>query len=89
MTRGASGTRTVALTQDLPGPAASYAERFSWDVELLSMPDAVPPDIGYPLVSRTPWVFVFDSGGVLRLQGHGGELDLVEQAAQSISSAAQ
>ncbi len=88
-TWGAGGTRILALTQDLPGPAASYAERFSWDVELLSMPDAVPFDIGYPLVSRTPWVFVFDSSGVLRFQGHGGELDLVEQAVASIAAVAQ
>lgn len=88
-TWGADGIRTLALTRDLPGPAVSYAERFGWDVDLLSTPDAVPSDIRHSLVSRTPWVFVFDAGGVLRFQGHGGELDLVEQAVESIMSAAQ
>ena len=81
--------RTLALTRDLPGPAVSYAERFGWDVALLSAPDVAPSDIRHSLVSRTPWVFVFDSGGVLRYQGHGGELDLVEQAVESMTSAAQ
>jgi len=88
-TWGADGIRTLALTRDLPGPAASYAERVGWDVDLLSAPDAVPPDIRHSLVSRTPWVFVFDSRGVLRFQDHGGELDLVEQAVESIAVAAQ
>lgn len=88
-TWGADGIRTLALTRDLPGPAAFYAERFGWDVALLSTPDAVPSDIRHSLVSRTPWVFVFDPGGMLRFQGHGGELDLVEQAVASIASLVQ
>lgn len=83
------GIRTLALTRDLVETAVSYAERFGWEVDLLSTPDAVPPDIRHSLVSRTPWVFVFDSGGVLRFQGHGGELDLVEQAVESMALAAQ
>ncbi len=88
-TWSADGIRTLALTRDPPGPAVSYAERFGWDVDLLSTPDAVPPDIRRSLVSRTPWVFVFDPGGVLRFQGHGGDLDLVEDAVTSITSLAQ
>ena len=88
-TWSAEGIRTLALTRDLPGPAVSYAERFGWDVDLLSAPDAAAPDIRHSLVSRTPWVFVFDPGGVLRFQGHGGELDLVEHAVASLASVAQ
>ena len=87
--RSVGGARTLAVTRDVPGPAALYAERFGWDVEVLSVPDLTPSDIRHSLVSRTPWVFVFDPLGVLRFQGHGGELDLVQQAVASITSAAQ
>ena len=79
--------RTLAVTKDLPDAALAYAERFGWDVEILSAPDVLPSDIRHSLVSRTPWVFVFDPDGVLRFQGHGGELDLVERAVAALASA--
>ena len=80
-------TRTLAVTRDPPDAALAYAERFGWDVEILSAPDVLPSDIRHSLVSRTPWVFVFDSDGVLRFQDHGGELDLVERAVAGLASA--
>lgn len=84
---GLPGTRRLAVTRDLPESASAYAERFGWDVELLSIPNLTPSDVKYSLVSRTPWVFVFDSDGVLRFHDHGGELERVEQAVQSIAEA--
>lgn len=79
--------RRIALTRELPGPAATYAERFDWEVNLLSVADsatATTPEAF--LVSRTPWIYVFDSDGVLRFQDHGAELESVEQAAAEIAS---
>lgn len=81
--------RTLAVTRDTPGAAAAYAERFAWDVELLSMPNLSRSDVEYSLVSRTPWVFVFDSEGVLRFQDHGGELERAAQAVAAIAAAAE
>ena len=83
----AGRARTLAVTRDLPDAALAYAERFAWDVEILSTPDVPPSDIRHSLVSRTPWVFVFDPDGVLRFQGHGEELDLVERAVAALASA--
>lgn len=84
-----AGARTLAVTRDAPGAAAAYAERFGWDVELLSMPELSRSDVEYSLVSRTPWVFVFDSEGVLRFQDYGGELDRASQAVAALAAAAQ
>ena len=81
--------RTLAVTRDTPGAAAAYAERFAWDVELLSMPNLSRSNVEYSLVSRTPWVFVFDSEGVLRFQDHGGELERAAQAVAAIAAAAE
>ena len=47
--RSVGGARTLAVTRDVPGPAALYAERFGWDVEVLSMPDLTPSDIRHSL----------------------------------------
>ena len=88
-TAGPSGRRVrrIAVTRDLPGPAATYAEQFGWQVDLLSVSQLAETSREYSLVSRTPWVFVFDADGVLRFHDHGGELERVEQAVASIASA--
>lgn len=81
--------RALAVTRDTPGAAAAYAERFGWDVELLSMPNLSRSDVKYSLVSRTPWVFVFDSEGVLRFQDYGGELERAAHAVAEMAAAAE
>lgn len=78
--------RRIAVTRDLPGTAATYARQFGWQVDMLSVSHLSETSREYTLVSRTPWVFVFDADGVLRFQDHGGELDRLEQAVASISS---
>ena len=72
---GDPNVRRIAVTSDAPAAAAQYAARFGWQVELLSL--AHPDHAGQArsLTSRTPWLFVFDSRGVLRLQAHGSELE--------------
>lgn len=84
-----TGARTLAVTRATAGAAAAYAQRFAWDVELLSMPNLSRSDMKYSLVSRTPWVFVFDSEGVLRFQDHGGELERAAQAVAAMAAAAE
>lgn len=81
-----SGVRRMALTRDLPGPAAAYAEHFGWQVDLLSVSQLAETSREHFLVSRTPWVFVFDSDGVLRFHDHGAELERIERAVASLSS---
>ena len=81
-----SGVRRIALTRDPPGPAAAYAEHFRWRVDLLSVSQLAETSREHSLVSRTPWVFVFDSEGVLRFHDHGAELERIERAVASLSS---
>ena len=70
-----SSVRRIAVTRDAPAAAAQYAARFGWQVELLSLASSDHPNQARSLTSRTPWLFVFDSRGVLRLQAHGSELE--------------
>ena len=79
--------RMIALTQaDFPA-AHDFADSFDWRVEILSV-DGLSMSIAERyLISKTPWVFVFDSNGVLRLQNHGAELDPVEATLAMLSQA--
>lgn len=78
--------RRIAVTGDLHGPAATYAAHFGWTVDLLSVSQLTPTDREYSLISKTPWLFVFDWNGVLQFQDHGSELERVEQVVAAISS---
>lgn len=83
----ASGhVRRVAVTEEDPATAGQYATRFRWHhVDVLSLADLPSKDRRRLLVSRTPWVFVFDSAGVLLHHGYGGNLDRIQQAIGSPS----
>ena len=74
----------IAVTNDSVGPALAYAERFGWNVEVLSVAELTPADREYSLFARTPWVFVFDSAGVLRFDGHGRRLEQMIQAIDAL-----
>lgn len=75
-----TGVRRIALTLDGPSSGQDFSEHFGWDAELLSVSGLSPRQRLYSLVSRTPWVFVFDAHGVLRFDGHGGQLEQVQAA---------
>ena len=77
---GGTRVRRLAVTMDIPGPALAYATRFGWKMDVLSMSRLTPADRDYSLLAKTPWIFVFDAGGVLRFQGHGSDLELAEEA---------
>ena len=70
-----SNVRRIAVTRDAPAAASMYAARFGWEVELLSLARSDHSDQSHSLTSKTPWLFMFDSLGVLRVQAHGSELD--------------
>ena len=75
-----AGIRRFALTLDSLSSALDFAESFGWEVEVVSVAGLSPMQREYSLVSRTPWVFVFDSNGVLQRHVHGSELGAVEAA---------
>ena len=74
------GVRRIAVTLDSVSSGLGFTDRFGWQAEVVSVVGLSPMRREYALVSRTPWVFVFDSHGVLRLHGHGSQLDQVEAA---------
>lgn len=80
-----SRTHRVAVTQEDSATAARYAARFGWNVKVLSLAHLPSKDRALLLVSRTPWVFVFDSVGVLRHHGHGSDLAKVDEVLESIA----
>lgn len=81
---GTSGVRRIALTRDHGASAARYARRFGWQVDLLSVHGLAENSREHSLVSKTPWVFVFDSNGVLRFHDHGAEIERIEQEVVAI-----
>lgn len=74
----------IAVTADSVGSAVAYAERFGWNVDVLSVKAVTPADREFSLFSRTPWVFVFDAAGVLRFDGHGRRLGRMIQAIEAL-----
>jgi len=76
--------RRVAVTNDVVDSGVAYAERFGWEIDVLSVQGMEPGSREHSLLSRTPWVFVFDSIGVLRYQGHGSRLDQMMQAISTL-----
>ena len=54
-----------------------YAKKHGWDVEVLTdTPGA--GSIEAFLVSRTPWLFLFDPVGTLVYHGFGGDLEALD-----------
>lgn len=83
-----AGVRRIAVTNDITDAAYEYAERFGWDVDVVGIRPLKPAHREYALVSRTPWVFVFDSDGVLRFEGHGNTLEQIGQIVAGLSGIA-
>ena len=73
-----SGIRRLALTLANPSAAGLFAQAFDWQVDVRSVAGLSPTSREYSLLSKTPWVFVFDSHGVLRMDGHGNNLNDIE-----------
>ena len=82
----AAPVRRIAVTRELPGHAATYAQQFNWHIGLLSVSGFAETSPEAFLVSRTPWVYVFDPDGVLRFDAHGAELEHVDHVVAEITS---
>ena len=80
--------RRIAVTNDSAESGLAYAERFDWKIDVLSVQQLTPPGLESSLLSRTPWVFVFDSVGVLRFEGHGNQLEPLMQVVRELHTAA-
>lgn len=83
------GVRRIAITSDSTDAAYEYAKRFGWSVDVVGFRPLAPAHREYALLSRTPWVFVFDSDGVLRFEGHGNALEQVDQVVAGLSAVAE
>ena len=79
------GVRRIAVTSASTDAAYEYAERFDWSVDVVAVRLLAPAHREYALVSRTPWVFVFDADGILRFEGHGNALAQVGQVVAGLS----
>lgn len=85
----ASEIRRIAVTREAQEIAAAHAQHFGWSVHVTSLPLAVPnaqvpPGIVASLLSRTPWVFVFDADGVLKYHGHGNDLEELAHSVRAL-----
>lgn len=80
-----SSFRRTAVTSEDPETAVLYSKRYGWNVEVLGTAELALDGRELSLVDRTPWLFVFDSAGVLRYEGHGAELDRLEEVLRSIA----
>lgn len=85
----ASGTRRIVVTRESPEVAASFAQQFGWNVQVVSLPQTAPDtpaprDVHALLLSRTPWVFVFDSDGSLHYRGHGHDVEALARSVRAL-----
>jgi hypothetical protein len=68
----------VAVTRDSLPVATTYRDARRWPVRVISLerPRRGTPE--HALVTRTPWIFLLDPSGVVRYEGHGGTLPVVD-----------
>ena len=78
--------RKLAVTRAAIDVAIAYTANHGWPVDVVSVAQLDRSQSQSSLVARSPWVFVFDSFGVLRYQDHGGDLSGVERAVAAIRS---
>ena len=75
----------IAVSQARPAVAAAYVKKAGWQVDVISMAQLELAAQDRVLAARTPWVFVFDSAGVLRHHGHGNDLGAVRRALRGLA----
>lgn len=68
----------LAVTRDSLAAALAYRERQRWPVRLVSVQGARRGSAEHSLITRTPWIFLLDPAGVVRYQGHGSTLALLD-----------
>lgn len=83
------GVRRIAISREPPDAAVDYVRRKGWKVRWLSMANVLETDRRSYLLSRTPWIYVFDHRGVLAFHGHGSEIDRAGQVASEVARLAK
>lgn len=68
----------VGITRDSPDAASAYREQNRWHLRTLHVARDQSSTPSAYLVSRTPWVFLFDDHGVLRYEGHGSNVTALD-----------
>jgi len=69
----------VGISSGAPSAALRYTHAHGWKLgELIVVDSAVTGVLGRQLTRKTPWLFLFDSKGVLRYSGHGNEVGTVD-----------
>lgn len=75
----------LAITKDSLPQAQAYRSRHGWNVDLVSVAGAERYSPEHLLVSRVPWVAVFDGDGVLRVFEHGEFLAKIDSVIADIT----
>lgn len=70
--------RRIAVTSASLSAARIYVAHVNWHTELMSL--SATSTALHGLLGRTPRVLVFDSGGVLRYDGHGSQMTAANDA---------
>ena len=79
-----AGVRSVGVTLDDVPTGRRFASQSGWLLEVVSVAGPPGRDELWPVAARTPWVWLLDSRGVLRYQGHGQELDQLTRALRQL-----
>ena len=78
----------IPVSGDAPENAARFASSAGWTVTptTLQITELGSPEI--QVLNRTPWVFLLDTEGRVVYEGHGAELDRLDQAIEAYLSGA-
>ena len=69
----------VGISSAEPAAALRYTHAHGWKLgRLIVVDSAVTGGLGRQLTRKTPWLFLFDSKGVLRYSGHGNEVGTID-----------
>ncbi len=71
--------RVVVVSREPLESARAYADLWTWEVDVVSLPIKA-----HPFTGRTPWAFLIDPDGRLAWQGVAQDLTELDAAAQSL-----
>jgi hypothetical protein len=78
-----SRLRLVPVSGDAPEDAARFASAAGWAVPPTSLRITDLQSREVQVINRTPWVFLLDARGQVVYEGHGAELERLDQAIEA------
>lgn len=69
----------IAISGESIIAAGAYAEKHGWNVNVLALDNSPSSNPHLALIHRTPWLFLVDPQGVLRYEGHGSNLSVIDE----------